>query len=188
MKYAIVESGGKQYKAVEGQTIEVDLMPLEVGSKVSLEDVLLISDEGNFMIGTPKVDGAKVEAVVVAQIKAPKVTVFKYKPRQRYRVKTGHRQKYTRLEIDEIVAKGISKKAAKEEKPATEEKKAAPKTKSAAKPKTKTKTKTAAKTKTKTKTAAKTKTKTAAKTKTKTAAKTKTKTAAKKKETKKSDE
>ncbi|HKJ28211.1 MAG TPA: 50S ribosomal protein L21, partial [Anaerolineales bacterium] len=111
MKYAIVESGGKQYKAVEGKTIEVDLMPLEVGNKVELSDVLLISDEGNIMIGTPNVADAKVNATVVAQIKAPKVTVFKYKSRQRYRVKQGHRQKYTRLEIDEIIAKGVSKKA-----------------------------------------------------------------------------
>ena len=200
MKYAIVESGGKQYKAVEGKTIEVDLMPLEVGNKVELSDVLLISDEGNIMIGTPNVADAKVNATVVAQIKAPKVTVFKYKSRQRYRVKQGHRQKYTRLEIDEIIAKGVSKKAAaKAEEPSAEEK---PKAKSAAKPKTKTKTKAATKTKTKTKTktAAKPKTKTKTKTKTKSAAKpktktktktktkSKTKTAAKKTDTKKKSE
>jgi large subunit ribosomal protein L21 len=164
MKYAIVESGGKQYKAVEGATIEVDRLHLDVGKKIELKDVLLISDEGDVAVGSPTVAGAKVSATVVDQFKAPKIVVFKYKSRQRYRVKQGHRQQYTRLMIEKISAKGEKKAEAekKEEKPEAE-----------AKPKTKT----AAKTKTKTKTAAKTKTKTAAKTKTKT----KTKTAAKKK-------
>jgi len=114
MKYAIVESGGKQYKAVEGQAIEVDRLPLEIGEKVELSDVLLISDEDNITIGTPTVSGAVVNATVVAQVKAPKVTVFKYKSRQRYRVKQGHRQKYTRLQIEKITAKSAAKKTAKE--------------------------------------------------------------------------
>ncbi len=112
MKYAIVESGGKQYKAVEGSTIEVDRLALEVGSKVDLNEVLLISDDENITVGTPLVDGAKVTATVVSEVKGPKVIVFKYKSRQRYRVKTGHRQKYTRLMIDEISGKKGSKKAA----------------------------------------------------------------------------
>jgi len=154
MKYAIVESGGKQYKAVEGATIEVDLLPIEAGKKIDLKDVLLISDEDNILVGTPLVDGAKISATVLGQVKAPKVIVFKYKSRQRYRVKQGHRQKYTRLMIDEIVFKGSKKAAApakEEEKPET---KVEAKPKAAAKTKTKTATKTAAKTKTSTKTAA----------------------------------
>ena len=105
MKYAIVQSGGKQYKAVEGATIDVDRLPLEEGKKLDISDVLLISDEGKITVGTPTVAGAKVSATVVDQFKAPKVIVFKYKSRQRYRVKQGHRQQYTRLMIDKISTK-----------------------------------------------------------------------------------
>jgi large subunit ribosomal protein L21 len=103
MKYAIVEDGSKQYKAVEGETIDVDHFPAEAGEPVDLDRVLLISDDGEISVGTPLVEGAKVQATVVAQVKGPKIIVFKYKPRNRYRVKTGHRQKYTRLIIDSIV-------------------------------------------------------------------------------------
>ena len=106
MKYAIVEDGGKQYKAVEGGTIDVDRFPAEIGEQVDLERVLLFSDGENVSVGKPLVSGAKVQATVVGQIKGPKIVVFKYKPRQRYRVKSGHRQKYTRLQIDSISANG----------------------------------------------------------------------------------
>lgn len=102
MKYAIVEDGGKQYKAVEGTTIDVDRFPAEEGDQLDLERVLLVSDDGDVTIGTPLIEGAKVLATVVGQVKGPKVIVFKYKPKERYRVKTGHRQKYTRLMIDAI--------------------------------------------------------------------------------------
>jgi large subunit ribosomal protein L21 len=102
MKYAIVEDGGKQYKAVEGNTIDVDLYPSEVGEQIDLERVLLVADDGDVSIGTPFLPGVKVQATVVAQVKGPKIVVFKYKPKKRYRVKTGHRQKYTRLMIDSI--------------------------------------------------------------------------------------
>jgi large subunit ribosomal protein L21 len=105
MKYAIVEDGGKQYKAVEGQTIEVDHFDSEIGEQLDLERVLLIVDEADVQVGTPLVDGAKVQATVVSQVKGPKVVVFKYKPKKRYRVKTGHRQKYTRLQIVSISVK-----------------------------------------------------------------------------------
>jgi large subunit ribosomal protein L21 len=105
MKYAIVEDGGKQYKAVEGQTIEVDRFDAEVGDQLDLERVLLIVNEEEVQVGTPLVEGAKVQATVVSQMKGPKVVVFKYKPKKRYRVKTGHRQKYTRLQIDSISVK-----------------------------------------------------------------------------------
>jgi large subunit ribosomal protein L21 len=105
MKYAIVEDGGKQYKAVEGQTIEVDRFDSEIGDQLDLERVLLIVDEEIVQVGTPLVEGAKVQATVVSQVKGPKVVVFKYKPKKRYRVKTGHRQKYTRLQIDSISVK-----------------------------------------------------------------------------------
>jgi large subunit ribosomal protein L21 len=103
MKYAIIEDGGKQYKAVEGQTIEVDHYPTVEGEQIDLEHVLLLADDENITVGTPFVPGARVEATVVAQIKGPKVVIFKYKPKIRYRVKKGHRQKYTRLRIDSIM-------------------------------------------------------------------------------------
>jgi large subunit ribosomal protein L21 len=102
MKYSIVEDGGKQFKAVEGGTIEVDLFPAEIGEQVDLERVLLVVDDDNVHIGTPFVDGAKVKATVVSHIKGPKIIVFRYRPKKRYRAKTGHRQKYTRLQIDSI--------------------------------------------------------------------------------------
>lgn len=105
MKYAIVESGGKQYKAVEGGSIEVDYFEAEAGEKVDLERVLMVVNDGEVSIGTPLVEGARVQATVVSQVKGPKIVVFRYKPKKRYRVKTGHRQKYTRLQIDEIALK-----------------------------------------------------------------------------------
>ena len=104
MKYAIVEDGGKQYRAVEGEYIEVDRFPSAVDEGIDLEHVLLIADGENTMIGDPVIAGAKVQATVVSHIKGPKVVVFKYKPKKRYRVKTGHRQQYTRLRIDSILA------------------------------------------------------------------------------------
>ena len=103
MKYASVEDGGKQYKAVIDGTIEVDRFESEVGEEIDLEHVLLIANGDDVTVGTPNVTGAKVQATVVAQVKGPKIIVFKYKPKKRYRVKSGHRQQYTRLRIDSIV-------------------------------------------------------------------------------------
>ncbi len=105
MEYAIIESGGKQYKAVPGQTIEVDRLDGDVGEKIVLDSVLMVSDGKETQVGQPTLKGAKVETTVVAQFKAPKIVVFKYKPRNRYRVKTGHRQQYTRLKIEGIKTK-----------------------------------------------------------------------------------
>lgn len=105
MKYAIIESGGKQYKAVEGSQIDVDRLPMDVGADVQLDQVLLISDGSDVKIGTPTVDGAHVKATVAGQIKGRKVIVFKYREGNRYRVRQGHRQQYTRLQIEQIVTK-----------------------------------------------------------------------------------
>lgn len=102
MKYAIVEDGGKQYKAVEGGTIDVDHFASEIGEQLDLEKVLLVAEDDLVTVGTPLVEGAKVQATVVDQIKGRKILVFKYKPKKRYRVKSGHRQQYTRLRIDSI--------------------------------------------------------------------------------------
>jgi large subunit ribosomal protein L21 len=102
MKYAIVESGGKQYKAIEGATIEVDILPVEDGQLLKLDQILLLVDGENIAVGTPTVAGASVRTTVVGEIKGPKIIVFKYRPKKRYRVKTGHRQRYTRLKIESI--------------------------------------------------------------------------------------
>jgi len=102
MKYAIIESGGKQYKAVEGEMIEVDRLADEEGAEVELERVLMLVDGDNYTVGTPEVEGVKVKATVAAHFKGKKIIVFKYHPKKRYRLKKGHRQQYTRLAIDKI--------------------------------------------------------------------------------------
>ena len=102
MKYAIVESGGKQYKAIEGSTIEVDRLQAEEGQEVVLDSVLLLANDGEVAIGQPQVEGAVVKTTVAAHVKGKKVVVFKYRPKKRYRVRTGHRQQYTRLKIESI--------------------------------------------------------------------------------------
>ncbi len=102
MKFVIVEQGGKQYQAAEGETIEVDRLPNEVGETLTLKDVLLSVDDGKVKVGTPLIKGIKVQAKVLDQFKGRKILVFKYRAKQRYRVKTGHRQQYTRLLIESI--------------------------------------------------------------------------------------
>ncbi|RLC97629.1 MAG: 50S ribosomal protein L21 [Chloroflexota bacterium] len=113
MKYAIVVSGGKQYKVVPGEILQVDKLPIETGKKVVLNEVLFISDgKKKVTIGTPVIKGAKVETTVTGQIKGPKILVFKYKPRVHYRKRQGHRQLYTLLQIDKIVTKSGEKDGA----------------------------------------------------------------------------
>jgi len=116
MRIAIVESGGKQYRAVEGSTIDVDRLAFEVGKKFDFERVLLMADEDLIMVGTPTVDEITVSATVVDHVKGPKVISFKYRPKKRIRVKGGHRHFYTRLMIDFIGRPGEERKVeAKEE-------------------------------------------------------------------------
>jgi large subunit ribosomal protein L21 len=102
MKYAIVENGGKQYRAVEGATIEVDRMEAEVGQQIALESVLLLVDGDQIAVGAPVVGKARVSATVVEHVKGPKIVIFHYRPKKRIRVKTGHRQQYTRLKVNSI--------------------------------------------------------------------------------------
>ncbi len=101
--YAILETGGKQYKVQPGDVIEVERLDGEVGSRVELGRVLLMAGDGAPTIGAPVVDGARVVAEVVEQGKADKIIVFKYKNKTRYRRKTGHRQVLTRLRITDIL-------------------------------------------------------------------------------------
>jgi large subunit ribosomal protein L21 len=105
MKYAIVEDGGKQYRAAIGESIEVDRYPLELGEEIDMDHVLLIADGENVKVGTPFIEGAIIEATVVAHVKGPKVVVFRYKAKERIRSKTGHRQQYTKVRIDAITEK-----------------------------------------------------------------------------------
>jgi large subunit ribosomal protein L21 len=110
MKYAIVESGGKQFRAVEGGTIEVDRLPIESGAKVKLEQVLLLADGENITVGTPLVKNVPVWTTVVEHFKGPKVNIFNYSPKKRIRVKIGHRQNYTRLLVEQIGGSELVKK------------------------------------------------------------------------------
>ena len=110
MRIAIVESGGKQYRAVEASTIDVDRLAFEVGKKFDFERVLLMVDEDVVMVGTPTVGEIIVSATVVDHVKGPKVVSFKYRPKKRIRVKGGHRHFYTRLMIDFIGKAGEERK------------------------------------------------------------------------------
>ncbi len=103
MVYAIVESGGRQYRAEEGHTFSVEKLPYEVGDQVELGNVLLIADGDSVQVGRPTIDGATVKATVVQQYRGKKILVWKYRAKLRYRRRRGHRQDYTRLRIDTIV-------------------------------------------------------------------------------------
>jgi len=100
--YAVIRSGGKQYRVAPGQTIRLEKMVGEVGSKVDLGDVLLVENDGNVKVGTPVVTNAKVEATVLEQDRAKKILVFKKKRKKQYRRTSGHRQDYTAVRIDKI--------------------------------------------------------------------------------------
>src|SRR5918993_1888198 len=102
MRFAIVESGGKQYRAIEGRTIEVDRAPADGGSKFEFERVLLMADGDDILVGAPTVSDILVQVTVVDHTKGPKIDRFKYRPKKRIRVRGGHRQQYTRLMIDFI--------------------------------------------------------------------------------------
>jgi len=104
--YAIVETGGKQYKVTPGQTIDVDRLAVAEGSSIDLDRVLLIGDADNVTVGTPAIEGAKVKATSKGEKKGDKIIVGKFKPKVRYRLKKGHRQFYTTLTIDSIVGPG----------------------------------------------------------------------------------
>jgi len=115
MRFAIVESGGKQYRAVEGRTIEVDRLPVESGKQFKMERVLLMADGENVIVGTPTVDGIEVKVTVMDHIKGPKLISFKYRPKKRIRVKSGHRQQYTLLMVDFIGKPGEKRDTEKQE-------------------------------------------------------------------------
>ncbi|NEZ45674.1 50S ribosomal protein L21 [Clostridium niameyense] len=103
--YAVITTGGKQYKVAEGDVLYVEKLTAEVDSTIDFDQVLLLGKEnGETVVGKPAVEGAKVTAKVLAQGKAKKVVVFKYKPKKHYRKKQGHRQPYTKIQIEKINA------------------------------------------------------------------------------------
>src|SRR5215470_10237364 len=106
--FAVIKSGGRQFKVSVGQTLEVERLPIEDGQQIRIEEVLLISDADRSMIGAPFVDDAAVLATVERQTRGEKLIVFKYKSKKRYRHRRGHRQELTVLRIDDILAEGKS--------------------------------------------------------------------------------
>lgn len=106
--FAVIKSGGRQYKVSVGEQLEVNRLAVADGEQLRIEDVLLISDADRTLVGAPLIEGAMVLATVVKQARGEKLIVFRYKPKKRIRHKRGHRQELTILSIDDIVADGKS--------------------------------------------------------------------------------
>ena len=106
MDYAIIKTGGKQYRVKQGDVLDVEKLSLEIGSTAEFDQVLAVSENGQVNFGSPTLSGAKVTAEVQSHYKDRKIIVFKYKPKTRYRRKLGHRQNYTRLLIQGIQSGG----------------------------------------------------------------------------------
>ncbi|MDA0771859.1 MAG: 50S ribosomal protein L21 [Cyanobacteria bacterium] len=103
--YAIVDINGKQYKAEEGKYIDIDLLSQEPGAVIKFDKVLLVSDGAKSTVGQPIIEGASVAAKVMNNFKSKKIIVYKMRPKKGYRRKQGHRQQYTRIQIEKIDAK-----------------------------------------------------------------------------------
>ncbi|HXB56941.1 MAG TPA: 50S ribosomal protein L21 [Vicinamibacteria bacterium] len=102
--YAIIRTGGKQYRVQAGDVVRVERLAAAVGASVTLDDVLLIGDEGSTRIGAPRVENASVQGTVVEQDRDAKIRIFKYKKRKHYRRTKGHRQSFTAVRIDRVQA------------------------------------------------------------------------------------
>ncbi|MFM9912287.1 MAG: 50S ribosomal protein L21 [Methylophilaceae bacterium] len=103
--YAVIKTGGKQYKVAAGEKLKVEKLVGEVGSAVTIDQVLMLADGENITIGAPLVKGASVKATVVSHGRGDKVMIFKFRRRKHYRKTQGHRQDYTEIQIDNIAAK-----------------------------------------------------------------------------------
>ena len=101
--YAIIVTGGKQYTVQEGEILYIEKLDAQAEEKVTFDDVLLVSKDSGMVVGTPVIDGAKVEATVVKHGRAKKIHIFKHKPKKGYRRRMGHRQSYTKVQIDSII-------------------------------------------------------------------------------------
>jgi large subunit ribosomal protein L21 len=122
--YAVIKTGGKQYKVAAGDKLKVEKLDGDVGSKVVIDKILMLADGDAVTIGSPLVAGAKVNATVVSHGRGDKVMIFKFRRRKHYRKTQGHRQSYTEILISDINGKGAKEAApaAKAEKPAVEKK------------------------------------------------------------------
>lgn len=100
--YAIIETGGKQYRVTEGDVVFIEKLEVEAESKFNFDKVIAVGDENGIKVGTPLVEGAKVEATVIKNGRGKKITVFTYKPKKGKQRKMGHRQPYTKVQIDKI--------------------------------------------------------------------------------------
>ncbi|MCH9799744.1 MAG: 50S ribosomal protein L21 [Betaproteobacteria bacterium] len=111
--YAVIKTGGKQYKVAAGDYLKVEKLDGDVGSKVVIDKILMVADGENVTIGSPLVAGAKVNATVLSHGKGDKVMIFKFHRRKHYRKTQGHRQSYTEIQIDDINGKSAAKAEAK---------------------------------------------------------------------------
>lgn len=102
--YAVIRTGGKQYKVAAGGKLKVESLPAEVGSEIEIKDVLMVADGDNIKVGTPVLDGASVKATVLSHGRGEKVMIFKMRRRKHYRKTQGHRQNFTEIRIDGISA------------------------------------------------------------------------------------
>lgn len=102
--YAVIKTGGKQYKVAAGGKLKVESLPVEVGSEVEIKDVLMVADGEDIKVGSPMVDGASVKATVLAHGRGKKIEIFKMRRRKHYRKSQGHRQNFTEIRIDGITA------------------------------------------------------------------------------------
>ena len=102
--YAVIKTGGKQYRVTAGEKLKIEQIPADVGAEITLDQVLMVGEGESVKIGTPVVTGAKVTATVVAHGRHPKVTIFKMRRRKHYQKRQGHRQNYTEIQISNIAA------------------------------------------------------------------------------------
>ena len=100
--YAVIETGGKQYKVSEGDVIEVEKLPEDKNSEITFDRVLMVKGDDGVKVGSPVVKGAKVSGTLLENGKGDKITVFKYKPKKNYRKKQGHRQPFSKVKINSI--------------------------------------------------------------------------------------
>ncbi len=102
--YAVIKTGGKQYKVTEGQTLKVEKLPVDEGGSIELDEVLMVADGDDVKMGAPFIEGGKVSATVKAQGRGKKVEIIKFRRRKHYRKQQGHRQSFTEIQIDKISA------------------------------------------------------------------------------------
>ena len=102
--YAVIKTGGKQYKVTEGQTLKVEKLPVDEGGSIELNEVLMVADGDDVKVGSPFLDGGKVSATVKTQGRGKKIEIIKFRRRKHYRKQQGHRQSFTEIQIDKISA------------------------------------------------------------------------------------